>query len=234
MTKLLPRLAILVAAAALSLASSPSVNNAAKADVDRRIAALSAKNVDYPAPTVAEPLPLAVGQWATFKQTDQDGKPSIVTYKIVGEQDGAFWYETSMDTYFGHSAIKMLLFVGNRRDPNTFDVRAYFTKNTDGTVQEMPPATLSMVRSSFQWVLDNLVIRWDQYPQEDVQVIGGRFASAYRGRSTVQFAGMSATSDVWFHPAVPINGAVKNVGVDRPNMTMELIDFGQSGAQTEF
>jgi hypothetical protein len=234
MRTFLPRLAVLFVAAVLSTASSPSVNDAAKRDVDGRIASLQAKAVDFPAPTVAEPMPFAVGQWATFKQTDQDGKPSIVTYKIVGEQDGAWWYETSMDTYYGHSAMKMLLFVGDRKDPASFDVRAYFTKNTDGTVQEMPQATLSMVRSTFQWALDNLVIRWDAYPQEDVAVLGGRFAQAYKGRSTVQFANMSSTSDAWFHPAVPINGAVKNVGVDRPQMTMELVDFGQSGATSEF
>jgi hypothetical protein len=35
------------------------------------------------------------------------------------------------------------------------------------------------------------------------------------------------------HPAVPISGMVKAVGIDKPT-TMELVDFGTSGAVSEF
>jgi hypothetical protein len=36
----------------------------------------------------------------------------------------------------------------------------------------------------------------------------------------------------WSHPAVPLSGMVRSVGIDRPN-TMELVAFGLSGAVSE-
>src|ERR1700704_2876723 len=78
------------AVAALGSSAHPSINAAAQADVDRRLGALQPNPRSVPPPTGPEPMPLAVGQWATFKQTDSEGKPSIVTYKIVGMQDGAY------------------------------------------------------------------------------------------------------------------------------------------------
>jgi hypothetical protein len=228
-------LLVLLSAAIAALGSSahPSVNDASKADVDRRIAALQTNPRVLPPPTVAEPMPLSAGQWATFKQTDSDGKPSIVTYKILNMQDGAWWYEMAMDTYYGHSAMRMLVAVGDRKDPKTVDVRAIITKDYSGRVQEMPPSMLSMMKSSYGSMVDQLTITWDQLPQEDAQVAGGTFTGCYKTRSTVAFMGQSSTSDAWFHPAVPVNGMVKSVGVDRP-MTMELIDFGVEGATSEF
>ena len=186
-----------------------------------------------PPPTVAEPLPLAPGQSITIKNVDQNGQPTLVTYKILGSQDGAYWFEMSIDSYSGHSAMKMLVNVGDRRDPATMDVRAMLMKDNDGRVTELPAETLSMVRGMYQPMLDQLVIRWDQMPQEDAQVIAGTFAACYKGRSTVSFANETTTSDVWFHPAVPVNGMVKSVGVDSP-MTTELVDFGMEGATSEF
>jgi hypothetical protein len=229
------RLVVLLSAALSALASSahPSVNSAAMADVDRRLAATPTNPRAIAAPTVAEPMPLAVGQWATFKQTDNDGKPSIVTYKIVGMQDGAYFYEMSMDTYYGHSAMRMLVAIGDRRDPKTIDIRSITSKDYQGRVQEMPPSMIGMLKSSYGSMVDQLTITWDQLPQEDAQVLGGRFAACYKTRSTVEFMGQSATSDAWFHPAVPVNGMVKSVGVDRP-ITMELLDYGLEGAQSEF
>jgi hypothetical protein len=64
-------------------------------------------------------------------------------------------------------------------------------------------------------------------------VIAGKFAGCYYGRSTVAVAGRSSTSDVWWHPGVPINGMVKTVGVGDPTAT-ELVDFGFAGATSSF
>ena len=40
-------------------------------------------------------------------------------------------------------------------------------------------------------------------------------------------------SDSWAHPAVPLSGTVKSVGIDKP-YTMELVAFGTTGAMSEF
>jgi hypothetical protein len=226
---------VLLAAALAALGSSghPSINNAAKADLDRRVSTMQQNPRSIAAPTAFEPMPLAVGQWATFKQVDSEQKPSIVTYKIVGEQEGAFFYEMSIDSYYGHSAVRMLVAIGDRRDPKSVDIRAVTMKNTDGRVQEMPPSVIGMMKSTYGSMVDQLTISWQNLPQEDTQVIGGTFAGCFKTRATVDFAGQSSTSDGWFHPAVPVNGMVKSVGVDRP-MTMELVDYGTEGAQSEF
>ncbi len=228
-------LTVLFVAVVASLGSSshPSINAAAQADLDRRIGALQPNPRTLPAPTAAEPMALAPGQWVTIKQTDSDNRPSIVTYKIVGMQDGAYWYEMSIDSYYGHSAMRMLLSIGDRRDPSTMDIKAVTMKDANGRITELPPSTLSMMKNSYQGMLDQLVISWEQLPQEDVHVMGGNFAACYKSRSTVEFAGTSATADGWFHPAVPVTGMVKSVGVDRPS-TSELIDYGTEGATSEF
>jgi hypothetical protein len=227
--------AVLLAAVLASLGSSshPSINAAAKSDLDRRLAGLQPAARTVPAPTVAEPAPLAPGQWVAMKVTDQDGHPSIQTLKITGQQDGAFWYEVSTDSYYGHMAMKMLLAIGDRRDPKTFDIRSVTMRDYHGRVTEMPPSMLGMIKTSYQSALDQLVIKWDQLPQENMQVLGGSFTGCYKARTTAELAGQSTTSDVWFHSAVPINGLVKSVGVDRP-FTQELVDFGFEGATSEF
>lgn len=82
-------------------------------------------------------------------------------------------------------------------------------------------------------MLDTLAIHWNELPQQDAVVAAGTFAGCYHGRSTVAVAGYSTTSEVWWHPDVPINGVVKTVGVGEPTST-ELVDLGREGAQSTF
>jgi hypothetical protein len=44
--------------------------------------------------------------------------------------------------------------------------------------------------------------------------------------------GTTQKSTSWFHPAVPINGAVKGAS-DDGKWTIELLDFGTSGASSK-
>jgi hypothetical protein len=213
-------------------ACGASINEAAKADIDRRAAALQPSAREVAAPTAPEPMPLAPGQWMTIVQDDGE-KRSFATYKVIGQDADAFWIEVATDTYYGKSATRMLVAFGDRRDPKSFDIRAVFTKDTEGRVQEVPSPVLSLMRSTYASVLDNFVIAWSELPREDAAVPAGRFLGCFKGRSTVSFAGESITSDVWWHSAVPINGMVKSVGVDNAS-TAELVDFGLTGARSEF
>ncbi len=56
-----------LAAAALGAGCAPSIDPAAKADIDRRIATLGAPAQTFGAPTGFAPLPFQTGQW-----TDDD------------------------------------------------------------------------------------------------------------------------------------------------------------------
>jgi len=211
----------------------PSINQAAKTSLDRRIADLTMSARQVAAPAAATPQPLAVGQWVTLRQTDREQRPSLSTYKIVGAEDSAFWLEVTTDSYFGSSAMKMLVGFGDRTDPRQFEIRRALTRDQNGVVTEMPVAMIQFMRSTFQPVLDSMAIRWDALPQQDTTVVAGTFAGCYHGRSGVAAAGHATTSEVWWHPEVPINGVVKMVGVGEPTST-ELIDFGDSGAQSTF
>jgi hypothetical protein len=70
----------------------------------------------------AEPMPLAPGQWAKYKIVDEEGHPSIATYKVVGEEAGAHWIEFEQETYYGETVTLMLSNLGNRRDPDTIEI----------------------------------------------------------------------------------------------------------------
>jgi len=96
MTCLMNRMGLSCLALAVALtagACGPSIDAAAKADIDGRVSALRSGTQSFPPPTVAMPLPLAPGQWVQLKTVDDKGQPGFMTYKIVGADGDAFWIE---------------------------------------------------------------------------------------------------------------------------------------------
>ena len=63
----------------LFAACSPSIDAAAKADVDHRVATLSPAGQNVDKPSNATPMPMAVGQWLTYKVLSDKGEPSFLT-----------------------------------------------------------------------------------------------------------------------------------------------------------
>ena len=78
-----------------------------------------------------------------------------------------------------------------------------------------------------------LVINWQGLPQESAAVPAGKFDGCFKARTDAQWGPWRSVADSWSHPAVPLSGAVRSQGVDRP-FTMELAAFGTSGAVSEF
>jgi hypothetical protein len=211
----------------------PSIDPAAKADIDGRLAALQGAGTVIPAPATFDPLPLAAGQWSQYKMVDDKGQPGFLTYKILGEEGGAYWIETLHESYTGRTAQKMLIAFGNRMDPSQMDVRAVVTLDRRGNVNPMPPTMMPLLQSTFKSALSALVINWQGLPQESVTVPAGRFEGTFRARSEAQFGPYRSTADSWRHPAVPIAGLVRSQGLDHP-FTMELVAFGMTGAAADF
>lgn len=223
----------LVAVFAVMLpACGPSIDPAAKADIDRRVAMLQPGSTAVPAPAAFVPMPFAVGQWAQYKLTNDKGEPSFMTQKIVGQEGDAFWIETVNESYQGRMIQKMLVAFGNRMDPNQIDIRAVKMKDAGGTVTEIPPAVISMMQSTYRGVVAGLVISWQGMPQEGTVVPAGRFDSCFKLRSEAQWGPFRTVADSWSHPAVPISGTVRSQGVDKP-FTMELTAFSNGGATSE-
>ncbi len=214
-------------------ACGPSIDPAAKADIDGRVAALQGNTGAMPPPASFEPMPLIAGQWSQYKMTDDKGQPSFLTYKILGEEAGATWIEVLHETYFGATAQKMLIAFGSRVDPTQVEIRAVITRDAHGRINEMPPALMPMLQSTFRGIVSSMVINWQGLPQEAAVVPAGRFEGCFHARSSAQWGPWKSTADSWSHPAVPINGVVRTQGVDRP-FTMELVAFGLTGATATF
>src|SRR5437764_13264199 len=85
--------AAFVGCALVLAACAPSIDPAAKADIDGRMAALQSAGGTVPAPPSYEPLPLVAGQWSQYKMIDDKGQPSFLTYQGDGEGGGAFWID---------------------------------------------------------------------------------------------------------------------------------------------
>jgi hypothetical protein len=219
---------------ALALAAcGPSIDPAAKADIDGRMAALQSGGGAFPAPPSFDPMPLVGGQWSQYKMIDDKGQPSFLTYKVLGEEGGAFWIETLNESYYGRTAQKMLLAFASRTDPNQIEIRAVVTLDRRGNINPMPPTMMPIFQSMFKGVVSALVIDWQGLPQESATVPAGRFDGCVRARSEAQWGPWKSTADSWRHPAVPLSGLVRSQGVDHP-FTMELVAFGMSGAVADF
>ena len=224
-----------VAVAVSSVACGPSIDPAAKADIDKRVSVLQAGTnaVPAPAPGMYEPMPFAVGQWTQYKMTNDKGEPSFLTYKVIGQDGNAVWLEIVNETYSGRTMQKMLVAFGNRMDPGQVEIRAVSTKDAKGNVQEMPPPVISLMQSTYRGVLSTMIINWQGLPQESASVPAGRFDGCFKARTDAQWGPWRSVADSWSHPAVPLSGAVRSQGVDHP-FTMELAAFGTSGATSEF
>jgi len=213
-------------------ACSPSVNQSYKSSIDQRLAGLHSSGQKYDAPTAAEPLPLAVGQWTEYKLVDEEGRPGFIRYDVVGEAGGAFWIELHQESYTSRQVTLMLIDLGDRRDPAKIELKEMKQKTDDNAVNELPSSMLGLMKSVWGPLVNALIIDWHEKPQEAAEVPAGNFEACYKVQTTVAFAGKSWTSDTWSHPAVPINGAVRSRGVDRPT-SMELVEFGLTGAKSE-
>ncbi|MEO6094835.1 MAG: hypothetical protein ABIW76_03815 [Fibrobacteria bacterium] len=222
-------------AAAILLAGcgGPAINVAAKADIDRQLVSRdSTPSVPAPDSGVFKPMPLAVGQWVKFKVVDEKSEPSILTYKILGEEKGAFWVESVNETYQGKKLQKLLVFFGSRTDPKEIKIRAIKTMD-NGYKNELPNSMVSMMEELFKGALSSLILDWKGLPQEDAFVPAGSFAGCYKARGKAQWGPWKSEADSWCHPAVPINGLVRSKGVGK-EFAMELLAYGLTGAVSEF
>lgn len=232
-----PRLARLALLSALPLvllsACGPSIDAAAKADIDRRVASLGAPRQSFSAPAAFVPMPFSAGQWTRHKLVDDKGQPSFMTYKVLAQEGDAFWVEVVTDTYTGRTIMKMLMAIPNRMDAGSIDIRAVSMKDRRGNVTNLEGPMLSLLRSSYQGVVSTLSVSWQGLPQEDAAVPAGSFAGCFRARTEASWGPYHSANTSWSHAAVPLSGLVKSQGIDKPT-SMELVEFGLSGAVSEF
>jgi hypothetical protein len=228
-----PGALVFIVVAAVAAACS-SIDPAAKAAIDQRVASLQAASTAFPppAPGVFLPMPFAVGQWTQYKMTNDKGEPSFLTHKVVGQEGDAVWLESVMETYQGKTVTKMLVAFGNRMDPGQVQIRAVKMKDKNGNITEMPEPVISMMQSTYRGAVSGLIVNWQGLMQESTTVPAGRFDGTFKTRSEAQWGPWRSVADSWSHPVVPLSGAVRSQGVDHA-FTMELVAFGTTGAVAE-
>lgn len=216
-----------------SLGCATGVDPAAKEDIDRRVKGLAPPSQSYPAivGATAPPAP-AVGQWTQHVMTDEQGRPSFLTMKLVGEDLGSFWLELLEETYSGRRVTKLLVYFGDRSTPAALDIRAVKSRVGTGPIKEATREELGAAKTSWAGILTMLAAAWQGLPQEEARAHAGIFAGAYKRESEPGWGPLLAKSTLWLHPAVPLSGLVRSQSLERRG-GLQLIAFGERGAVSE-
>ncbi len=187
--------------------------------LDRTIAASSESEV----------LPLAVGQWTRVRVRRPD-ETSVLTDKVIRKEGDAFWIESVLLRPGRKVITQVLVPMNGRGAPG--EIRELRVKMPDDKVQDYRGRQLKSAGLMYQRVLASLrVPMLASLPKEDVQVPAGVFKGCYRRHIQSKYRNINADASVWTHPAVPINGTVKAQS-DNKEITVELVDFGTTGAKS--
>ena len=151
------------------------------------MAALQSAAGLIPAPTSFEPLPLVAGQWSQYKMIDDKGQPGFLTYKVLGEEGGAFWIETLHESLLRANGAEDVARLRQPDRPTQIEIRGVVTLDRRGNVNPMPPTMLPMLQSMFRGAVSALVVNFQGLPQESAAVPAGRFDGCFRARSEAQW-----------------------------------------------
>jgi hypothetical protein len=167
----------------------------------------------------------SVGQWSKYRVDSDDGSSTEVTYKIVAEEQGAYWLEIVRGVANAGTVMQLLISVK--------DLTAAKIRMPNGHVRELRDEMLQPTAAGYRKALSDIFVpALDGATQEDVTVPAGKFSGAYKRLQKVDTSKGSSEQNVWIHPSVPISGVVKSEEVGKPNKTV-LIAFGQDGAKSE-
>jgi hypothetical protein len=220
----------LVLIALLTLgACAPSVDPAAKASLDGWVSGLQTSGASYDGQGL-ERDPPKVGQWAEYKDIDRDGAVSRRLQKVVGEEGGAYWIETELETYSGTSVMKALVASPDWRKPAGMEIRRIISQTNGEQAQELPAFLANAMAGPVTSALaaDFSVINGQV---ETVTVPAGRFEShklTATGSSLPLIGDTAGTA--WINMAVPLSGGVRFESAD--GYRSELTDFGETGAES--
>jgi hypothetical protein len=175
----------------------------------------------------------SVGQWSKYRVTTDEGQTFEITYKIVGEEDGAHWLEIVRGEAVAGTVMQLLVFMKSRTDPASLEVRAAKIRMPGSHMREIRGKMLEPTVEGYKATLADIFgPSLAGSPQEDVTVPAGTFRGCYKRQQKVATGKAAAESTVWLHPAVPITGLVKSEEIGKPNKT-ELLTYGTTGAKSE-
>jgi hypothetical protein len=178
-------------------------------------------------------MAFVVGQWTEYRVTDDKGRASLLTYKLVGQENGAYWLETVRQSAEGREATMMLVAMKSGRDPDGMEIRALRVKKGDAPATDVDAGMIPQVRGQYRAVLDLLAMAVETDEKDDLRVPAGHFIGCYAVKTKVAWGPWQTMSDVCSHPSVPMSGVVRAKPLGQSAL-LELVDFGTSGATSEF
>ncbi|HCF61045.1 MAG TPA: hypothetical protein DFS52_23995 [Myxococcales bacterium] len=232
---MMKRAVVLMCLAGVSCA--PSINPQMQQATDALLASVKAGH-DLAAPAAYEPMPWEVGQWVLLKITDSKQQPSIQRVSVVGREGEALWVETETQDYYRHTLSKVLYAKMPRTPQEAVEAMQKMVSKTDDQPQEVfdftsndpgTRLTKNLMKSFAQGVV---VAAVDAEQVEDATVPAGTFRGCAKVAAKAVVGPVSKDTTSWFHPAVPVNGSVKGLSNDG-EWTVELLDFGLTGAQSK-
>ena len=223
----------IIAAVVFLSACAASIDPALQQRVDGWFAKSS--NEIYDAPGVFEKImPYAVGQYVVYGITDEDGR-SVYRTAIVGREGDAWIIETTTLSPTGENtmqaAVTGLDKVQESMDPELVDIKWIKMKSGDSEVQKIDGMVLGMMKGTYRKALTGLVINIQpEGGTAAVRVPAGTFNGATKATAEVESSFGDFISVGYWHPSVPLNGMVQSTN-EEENTTMELIEFGTTGAK---
>lgn len=224
-------LGLVLVAASCSKPAGETANLAASAGTS--VAEPPPKGGEVSRPTSVELAPFTVGQWSKYRTTMDDGTTAEITYKIVGEEQGAHWVEIVRGAADAGTVMQLLVKLTSRSDPNGIEIKAARIRMPNSEMRELREDKLGPTADGYKKALaDVFVPNLAGTPQEDVSVPAATFRGAYKRQQKLDVSDGSPDQVVWLHPAVPISGVVKSEEVGKAGKT-ELLTWGTSGAKSE-
>lgn len=184
--------------------------------------------------TFEKVMPYAVGQYVVYGITDDDGR-SVYRTAVVGREGDAWIVEMSTLSPTGETTMQVaatgLDQVQQSMDPDQMDLKWIKMKSGDGEVQKIDGMVLGMMKGTYKKALTGLVINIQpEGGSAAVRVPAGTFNGATKASAEVETTLKDFTTVGYWHPSVPLNGMVRSTS-EEDNSTMELIEFGTTGAK---
>lgn len=195
------------------------------------------KNQSFPAQAFSGVPAMTVGQWVVYGITDEDGERTIMRSAVIGHSGDEWTTETTMITeddviimQFTFKGLEAAKRAGNTED---LEIVRMAIKSNDDDPMVMDGMMLSMVKGMYGKNLEGLATQTTiDGDGGALTVVAGTFNGTAKAKSKSSIAGGDEETTSWMHPAIPVYGVVKSVTEEET--TMELLDFGTSGATPSF
>jgi hypothetical protein len=226
------RLALLLVPVLALAACGPSIDPAAKADIDRRFSAAPNMDETYPPSESYLPMAFAVGQWTQHRIRDEKGA-QILTLKLVGQENDEYWIEAVTESYEGREVVKMNVAMLKGRSPSGMEIRSLRIKKGTAAAVDVEPSALPELRQRYRPSLDLLAVSFDSTLKDDARVPAGHFIGCYKTQSRRAWGPWQKPTVLCVHPSVPLSGVVRGEASGETQGLIELIGFGTNGAEPE-